>query len=206
MRFAIFAVVVVLPEPWRPTISTGAGGLSIRIREGSFPSPSSVRTSSSWTILMTWLPGETDRMTAWPVAFLCADRTKVRTTGSATSASSSASRTSLMAAETSSSLSAPLRVRPSSTDESLSERLSNTLAFLSSRPSAKADAAYPSSSNGIRGRTLADGCRSWRMPEDRRIPELHDSCAADTKRPGSGQLPVRRRDPRRTRRRCSRAP
>ena len=69
-RFASFAVVVVLPEPCRPTIRIGAGGLSMR-RPSALASPASTRTSSSWTILTTCWPGVTDFVTAWPRGLLC---------------------------------------------------------------------------------------------------------------------------------------
>jgi hypothetical protein len=68
-RLASFAVVVVLPEPCRPTIRIAAGGLSIFSAPGS-PSPVSTWTSSSWTILTTCWPGVTDLVIAWPVALL----------------------------------------------------------------------------------------------------------------------------------------
>ena len=64
-RRASFAVVVVLPEPCRPTIRIGAGGESMRSAPGS-PSPRSMSTSASWTILTTCWPGVTDFVTAWP--------------------------------------------------------------------------------------------------------------------------------------------
>ncbi len=123
-RLASFAVVVVLPEPCRPTIRIGAGGLSI-FRPSAFWSPASTRTSSSWTILTTCWPGVTDFVTAWPLAFSVTALTKSRATGSDTSASSSATRTSRSAMETSSSLSAPALVSLPKTPDSRSDRFSN---------------------------------------------------------------------------------
>ena len=109
-RLAILAVVVVLPEPCRPTImtTTGAGAL----RSIVVPSLPSISTSSSWTILTTIWPGLIDFSTAAPTAFSRTRSVKERTTSSATSASSSARRTSRSAAETSASDSAPRPVRP----------------------------------------------------------------------------------------------
>jgi hypothetical protein len=123
-RLAILAVVVVLPPPCRPTIRTGAGGLSILSAPGS-SSPVSTWTSSSWTILMTCWPGVTDFVTAAPVAFFSTALMNWRATGSETSASSSATRTSRMAVRTSSSLSAPCLVSRSKTPPRRSERFSN---------------------------------------------------------------------------------
>ena len=67
-RRASLAVVVVLPEPCRPTIRMGAGGESMRRWPGS-PSPRSMSMSASWTILTTCWPGVTDLVTAWPLAW-----------------------------------------------------------------------------------------------------------------------------------------
>ncbi len=50
-RLAIFAVVVVLPEPCRPTIRIATGGVALRSM-GSASEPS-ISTSTSLTILMT---------------------------------------------------------------------------------------------------------------------------------------------------------
>ena len=123
-RLASFAVVVVLPEPCRPTIRIGAGGEAMRRCPGS-PSPLSISISASWTILTTCCPGVTDLVTAWPRALSVTDWTKLRATGSETSASSSAVRTSRSAVEMSSSVSAPWRVSLPKTPESRSERVSN---------------------------------------------------------------------------------
>ncbi len=107
---AILAVVVVLPEPCRPTImtTTGAGAL----RSIALPSWPSMSTSSSWTILTTIWPGLIDFSTAAPTALSRTLSVNERTTSSATSASISARRTSRRAAETSASDSAPRPVRP----------------------------------------------------------------------------------------------
>ena len=100
-RLASLAVVVVLPEPWRPTIMITAGGLTSRL--SSAVSEPSISTSASLTILTTIWPGVTERMTSWPTAFSVTWSTKSRATGSATSASSSATRTSRIAERTSAS-------------------------------------------------------------------------------------------------------
>src|SRR5665647_3978515 len=60
-RRASFAVVVVLPEPCRPTIMIATGGTALRSMV--WPSEPSVATSSSWTILTTIWPGVTDLTT-----------------------------------------------------------------------------------------------------------------------------------------------
>ena len=66
-RLAIFAVVVVLPEPCRPTIMMATGGGAFR-SIGTASSPS-VATSSSWTIFTTIWPGVTERTISAPTAF-----------------------------------------------------------------------------------------------------------------------------------------
>src|SRR3546814_650194 len=122
-RFAILAVDVVLPEPWRPTTRIGMGAAARRlIPSAAVPS---VSTRWSWTILMTIWPGVTDFTTASPTAFSRTAATKSLTTGSATSASSSTTRTSRRAASTSASLRAPRRVRRSTTSPRRWLRLSN---------------------------------------------------------------------------------
>ena len=65
-RLAILAVVVVLPEPCRPTIMITAGGVTSRL--SSAASAPSISTSASWTILTTCWPGVTDFSTCWPTA------------------------------------------------------------------------------------------------------------------------------------------
>jgi hypothetical protein len=61
-RLAIFAVVVVLPEPCRPTIMIGTGAEALR-SIGCALEPS-VPTNSSCTILTTICPGVTERSTS----------------------------------------------------------------------------------------------------------------------------------------------
>src|SRR5215831_17682431 len=122
-RLASLAVVVVLPEPCRPTIMIGTGAGALR-STGS-PRVPSVSISWSCTIFTTIWPGVTDLMTSTPTAWLFTLSTKARTTSSATSASSRARRTSRSAASTSASVSAPRRVRRSRMPPSLSESESN---------------------------------------------------------------------------------
>ena len=122
-RRAIFAVVVVLPEPCSPTIMIGTGAAALR-SIGCASEPS-VAISSSCTILTTIWPGVTDLITSTPTARFFTWSMKARATSSATSASSSARRTSRSAASTSCSDSAPRRVRPSRMPDSFSDRLSN---------------------------------------------------------------------------------
>ena len=110
-RRAILAVVVVLPEPCRPTMRIGTGGTAIRLSGDSFASspspPLSISTRASWTILTTCWPGVTERKTSEPTARWRTLSMNDLTTGNATSASSSATRTSRSAALTSPSLSDP---------------------------------------------------------------------------------------------------
>src|SRR5262249_43771438 len=122
-RLASLAVVVVLPEPCRPTIMIGTGAGALR-STGS-PRVPSVSISWSCTIFTTIWPGVTDLMTSTPTAWLFTLSTKARTTSSATSASSRARRTSRSAASTSASVSAPRRVKRSRMPPSLSESESN---------------------------------------------------------------------------------
>ncbi|MNR20703.1 hypothetical protein D3C85_1375590 [compost metagenome] len=84
--------VVVLPAPCRPAISTIAGGTAARF-SASFLSPIS-RTSSSLTMPISAWPGVRLPITSWPSARSLTCAMKVLTTGSATSASNKASRTS----------------------------------------------------------------------------------------------------------------
>ena len=122
-RRASFAVVVVLPEPCRPTIMIATGGTALRSMV--WPSEPSVATSSSWTILTTIWPGVTDLTTVAPTACSRTRSMKLLTTSSETSASSSARRTSRIAASTSLLDSAPRPVSRSRMPPSFSDRLSN---------------------------------------------------------------------------------
>ncbi len=124
-RLAIFAVVVVLPEPCRPTIMIMTGGGALR-SIGCALEPS-VSISWSCTIFTTIWPGVTDLITSTPTARFFTSSVKARATSSATSASISARRTSRSAASTSASDSAPRRVRRSRMPFRRSERLSNIL-------------------------------------------------------------------------------
>src|SRR6266436_1975668 len=127
-RRASFAVVVVLPEPWRPTIMIGTGGTALRSMV--WPSEPRVATSSSWTILTTIWPGVTDLTTVAPTACSRTLSVKLRTTSSETSASNSARRTSRIAASTSASASEPRPVSRSRMPPSRSDRLSNNAVVL----------------------------------------------------------------------------
>ena len=178
-RLASFAVVVVLPDPCKPTISTVAGGLSI-FSASAGPSPCSTRTSSSWTNFTTICPGVTDFVTADPVALSCTRLMKSRATGSETSASNSATRTSRSAATTSASVSAPALVRRSNTPPRRSDRLSNM------RPSGFV-AVQPDM--GVRRRecTCKDQRHPWAQRADGwRSPQMR----RDRKRMASGELPA----------------
>ncbi len=127
-RRASFAVVVVLPEPCRPTIMIATGGTALRSMV--CPSEPSVAISSSWTIFTTIWPGVTDLTTVAPTACSRTRSVKPRTTSSDTSASSSARRTSRIAASTSASDSEPRPVSRSRMPPSFSDRLSNKASFL----------------------------------------------------------------------------
>ena len=99
------AEVVVLPEPCRPTIKIATGGVPAKLRAPS--SLSRISTKWSWTAFTTICPGVTLRRISSPVARSVTSAMKSLTTGSATSASSSATRISRMASSTSASFKAP---------------------------------------------------------------------------------------------------
>ena len=61
-------MVVVLPEPCRPTIRITTGGVRGEVDRLARPRRARA-TSSSWTILTTIWPGVTERTTSWPTAF-----------------------------------------------------------------------------------------------------------------------------------------
>ena len=128
-RLAILAVVVVLPEPCRPTIRIGTGGAARRLRPA--PSdPPSVSTSASWTIFTTIWPGLIDLTISAPTALALTFSVKVLTTSRATSASSRARRTSRSASSTSDSDSAPRPVILSNMPDRRSLRVSNMVPIL----------------------------------------------------------------------------
>ena len=127
-RRASFAVVVVLPEPCRPTIMIATGGTALK--SIVWPSEPKVAINSSWTILTTIWPGVTDLTTVAPTACSRTLSMKLRTTSSETSASSSARRTSRIAASTSASESEPRPVSRSRMPPSRSDRLSNNAVVL----------------------------------------------------------------------------
>src|SRR5882762_4627568 len=90
--FASFAAVVVLPEPCRPASSTTAGGVTARSSAASSP-PMSAVSSLCTTPTSAW-PGVRLPTTSAPCAASRTRSMKVFTTGSVTSASRSAMRTS----------------------------------------------------------------------------------------------------------------
>ena len=89
---ASLAVVVVLPAPCRPAIKITAGGCTARLMSLT---PWPMVAASSWLTMLTssW-PGCKEPSTSRPSAFSLTRAMKSRTTGSATSASSKAMRTS----------------------------------------------------------------------------------------------------------------
>jgi hypothetical protein len=184
-RLASFAVVVVLPDPCRPTISIAAGGLSI-FSASAGPSPASTLISSSCTILTTIWPGVTDFVTAAPVALSCTRLMKSRATGRLTSASSSATRTSRRAAMTSASDSAPALVRRSKTPPRRSERDSNMAHSIRFVP------RYGAGRRAAQWGAAPAGATRWRMaiPAQAKGPEaacLRGNWGADTPPRGLSQ-------------------
>ena len=123
---AIFAVVVVLPAPCRPTIIMTVSSFPGRNAISVVSEPMSL-TISSFTILMTICPGLRPLITSCPIARSCTSFTNFLTTRKFTSASSSAILTSFSAVLTSSSVSLPLLRRFLNTFCNFSERLSNAI-------------------------------------------------------------------------------
>src|SRR6266853_5561543 len=104
---ASFAAVVVLPAPCRPASSSTTGGWA-RSFQGA-PDPPMSCTSSVCRIPMNACPGVRLASTSAPSALALTDSMNAFTTGSATSASSSATRASRSVAATFSSV---MRPRP----------------------------------------------------------------------------------------------
>ena len=116
---------VVLPAPCRPASMITVGGFLANTSRRV--SPPRIAISSSLTILMTCCAGFSAAETSAPVARCLIFAMNSRTTGSATSASSSAIRISRQVASMSAGVSRPLPRRFEKTVESRSERVSNTL-------------------------------------------------------------------------------
>ncbi len=123
-RNAILPDVVVLPEPCSPTIRIGTGAAACRF-SGTAPAPPSASIITSLTTLMTCWPGATLSSTSIVVACSRTLAMKSFTTGSATSASSSARRTSRSASAMSISDKRPRLRSPSKTPFSLLDSESN---------------------------------------------------------------------------------
>src|SRR6476620_8573963 len=85
-RRAILAVVVVLPEPCRPTSIITTGGDAAR--SIGWASAPRVCTSSSWMSLMTIWPGVMERASSWPTAFVFTDAVTTKAAGPALAGSS----------------------------------------------------------------------------------------------------------------------
>ncbi len=115
---------VVLPEPCRPASMITVGG--VLANSSRRVSPPRMMTSSSLTILMTCWAGFSACETSAPLARSLTPLMKLRTTGSATSASRRAMRISRAVASMSASDSRPLPRRFVRTEVSRSERVSNT--------------------------------------------------------------------------------
>lgn len=120
-----FPASVVLPAPWRPASMITVGGCLAKRRRRV--SPPRMPTSSSLTILMTCWAGFSAWETSAPVARSLICLMKARTTGSATSASSSAIRISRAVASMSASDRRPLPRRFLNVAARRSERVSNTV-------------------------------------------------------------------------------
>ena len=88
---SLATVVVLCPAPCRPAIRITAGAGTLRLRSGLRPSPPRARRARCAPAPG---PGSSERMTSWPTARTLMRWTSACTTGSATSASSSAIRTS----------------------------------------------------------------------------------------------------------------
>ena len=123
---ASFAVVVVLPAPWRPTIMMIVSALPGWKAISVVSEPMSL-TISSFTILITICPGFKPFITSWPIARSCTSLMNCFTTRKFTSASKRASFTSFMATFTSSSVRRPLPRRFLNTFCSFSVKLSNAI-------------------------------------------------------------------------------
>ena len=143
-------MVVVLPEPCRPHIRhrrrAGSPDPAARSR-----SPSS-STRWSWTIFTTIWPGVMLRITSWPMAFSRTAATKSRTTGSATSASSSAMRTSRSASHDIVLAERAAALQPV---EDVAEPGGQVLEHRLTQTGARPDSRRPISSSGRGGATFA---------------------------------------------------
>ncbi len=92
---ASLAVVVVLPAPCKPAISTTAGGWLARLRSACWPGAGDITaTNSRCTTPTSACPGVSEPTTSWPNAACLTLAKKSRVTATETSASSKAMRTS----------------------------------------------------------------------------------------------------------------
>ena len=120
---ASLAAVVVLPAPCRPARSTTIGGCARRLKPARGPPISP--TSSRWRMPMKAWPGVRLEATSAPSALALTDSMNAFTTGRATSASSSATRTSRSVALRFSAVIRPLPRRLSMARPRRAVRLSN---------------------------------------------------------------------------------
>ncbi len=129
---AIFAVVVVLPAPWRPAIIITVTSLP-GFNAISVVSEPIRAIISSFTILITIWPGFNPFITSCPMARSCTVLINCLTTLKLTSASNRAIFTSFKAAFTSSSVSLPLLLKFLNTFCNFSDRFSNAIGQSSSK-------------------------------------------------------------------------
>src|SRR6202789_3285288 len=125
---ASFPALVVLPAPCRPASITTTGRCARRLRP-VLGSPISA-VNSSWTTLMNACSGVRLFVTSTPTARALTASVKLFTTVSATSASSSARRTSRTVAEILSSVSRPRPESDFSAEERLAVKRSNIVRLL----------------------------------------------------------------------------
>src|SRR5712692_4254163 len=125
-HFASLPVVVVLPEPCRPTIIHTEGGREAKSGLACLPSSA---VSSSRTVLTTCWSGESCSITSLPMAFCRMLARSSSATPTLTSPSSRASRISASAASRCSSVSFPCPRKFLNVRCSFSVKFSNMFAF-----------------------------------------------------------------------------
>src|SRR4051812_38384917 len=156
---ASFAASVVLPAPWRPASMRTVGG--VFANRSRRVSPPRIVTSSSLTILMICCAGFSAPLTSSPRARSLTALTNSLTTGSATSASSSAIRISRAVASMSASESRPFPRRFLKVSASRSESVANN-GGQSSCPRAGTERASIRHASDVKG-NCAGECPAYGM-------------------------------------------